>query len=241
MKGNNTDISHRILFEDNHLIIVNKLPSEIVQGDKTGDLSMIDTVKAYIKNTYHKPGEVFLGLVNRIDRPVSGVVLFARTSKALTRMNELLKTREIRKTYWAIVKESPPSDAGELIHYLKKNEAQNKAIVYNKEVAGSQRAHLAYKILARSDQYFLLEIDLFTGRHHQIRAQLSAMGCPIRGDLKYGYPRSNPDASISLHSRSVSFIHPVRKEEITVIAPPPDDILWNYFISNTETDEYDRK
>jgi 23S rRNA pseudouridine1911/1915/1917 synthase len=241
MKGNNTDISHRILFEDNHLIIVNKLPSEIVQGDKTGDLSMIDTVKAYIKNTYHKPGEVFLGLVNRIDRPVSGVVLFARTSKALTRMNELLKTREIRKTYWAIVKESPPSDAGELIHYLKKNEAQNKAIVYNKEVAGSQRAHLAYKILARSDQYFLLEIDLFTGRHHQIRAQLSAMGCPIRGDLKYGYPRSNPDASISLHSRSVSFIHPVRKEEITVIAPPPDDTLWNYFISNTETDEYDKK
>lgn len=241
MKGNNTDISQRILFEDNHLIIVNKLPSEIVQGDKTGDFSMIDTVKAYIKNTYHKPGEVFLGLVNRIDRPVSGAVLFARTSKALTRMNELLKAREIRKTYWAIVKESPPSDAGELIHYLKKNEAQNKAIVYSKEVVGSQRAHLAYKILARSDQYFLLEIDLFTGRHHQIRAQLSAMGCPIRGDLKYGYPRSNPDASISLHSRSVSFIHPVRKEQIRVIAPPPDDTLWNYFKSNIETDEYAEK
>jgi len=241
MKGNNTDISQRILFEDNHLIIVNKLPSEIVQGDKTGDLSMIDTVKAYIKNTYHKPGEVFLGLVNRIDRPVSGAVLFARTSKALTRMNELLKAREIRKTYWAIVKESPPSDAGELIHFLKKNESQNKAIVYNKEVGGSQRAHLAYKILARSDQYFLLEIDLFTGRHHQIRAQLSAMGCPIRGDLKYGYPRSNPDASISLHSRSVSFIHPVRKEQIMVIAPPPDDTLWNYFKSNIETDEYAKK
>jgi len=241
MKGNNTDIRHRILFEDNHLIIINKLPSEIVQGDKTGDVSMIDTVKAYIKTTYNKPGDVFLGLVNRIDRPVSGAVLFARTSKALTRMNELLKSREIRKTYWAIVKEQPPEAEAELIHYLKKNEAQNKAIVYNKEVGGSQRAHLAYKILARSDQYFLLQVDLFTGRHHQIRAQLSAIGCPIRGDLKYGYPRSNPDASISLHSRSVSFIHPVRKEEITVIAPPPDEPLWNYFTSNTETDEYDKK
>lgn len=231
MKGNNTDITSRILFEDNHLIVVNKLPSEIVQGDKTGDVTLIDTLKEYIKKKYNKPGEVFLGLVNRIDRPVSGAVLFARTSKALSRMDSLLKTREIHKTYWAIVKNKPPNEKDELIHFLKKDEARNKSFVYLNEVKGSRKAHLAYELIARSDQYYLLQVELFTGRHHQIRAQLAYIGCPIRGDLKYGYSRSNPDASVSLHSLAVSFIHPVTKKFLAVIAPPPDDSLWNYFKS----------
>lgn len=231
MKGNNINIENRILFEDNHLIIINKLPSEIVQGDKTGDESLIDVLKAYIKVRYQKPGAVFLGLVNRIDRPVSGAVIFARTSKGLSRMNELLKSREIQKKYWAVVKNQPPREEDELLHFLKKNESQNKAMVFNREVPGAQRAHLRYQVLAHSDQYYLLGIDLYTGRHHQIRAQLAAIGCPIKGDLKYGYPRSNPDASISLHSRSLQFMHPVRLEPLKILAPPPDEPLWNYFHS----------
>jgi len=229
MKGNNTDISRRILYEDNHLIIVNKLPSEIVQGDKTGDKPLSDTVKDYIAVKYNKPGEAFLGVVHRLDRPVSGAVIFARTSKALARMNKILHDRQIEKKYWAIVKDAPPQMEGVLVNYLKKNEEKNKSFAYNHEVNGSLRSELRYRLIARSDQYALLEIELMTGRHHQIRVQLSNIGCPIRGDLKYGFPRSNPDASISLHSRSLKFIHPVSLKEVFIVAPPPDEALWNFF------------
>jgi 23S rRNA pseudouridine1911/1915/1917 synthase len=231
MKGNNTSLSARILFEDNHLIIINKLPSEIVQGDKTGDETLADTIKKYIKQKYGKPGEVFLGVIHRLDRPVSGAVIFARTSKALTRMNELIKSRNIRKMYWAVVKNKPPLEKDTLVHYIRRNEEKNKAQVSLKEFPGSQRAELSYEIKARSDNYYLLEIELYTGRHHQIRAQLASIGCAIRGDLKYGYPRSNPDASIHLHARRIQFIHPVKNECITIVANPPDEATWNYFLS----------
>lgn len=219
-----------ILYEDNHIIAVNKKPSQIVQGDKTGDAPLSDFVKHYIKEKYNKPGEVFLGTVHRIDRPVSGVVLFARTSKALTRLNELFKTKEIKKTYWALVKNKPEPSEGNLVHYLKKNEAQNRSKAYDVETPGASRSELDYKILAESTHYYLLEINPHTGRHHQIRVQLSTLGSPIKGDVKYGFKRGNEDASIHLHARAVDFIHPVTKEAIRIIAPPPDEVLWNEFV-----------
>ncbi len=224
-----TKLSDRILFEDNHLIIVNKLPSEIVQGDKTGDQPLSELVKQYLKEKYNKPGNVFLGVVHRIDRPVSGVTIFARTGKALSRMNELIKQREIRKTYWAIVKNEPPEISGNLFHHLRRDQKKNKSFAYEKPVDNSKEARLSYSLVATSHDYFLLEVNLITGRHHQIRAQLSKIGCPIKGDLKYGFPRSNKDASISLHARSIEFMHPVKKELLTIVADPPDDVLWNYF------------
>ena len=218
-------INDRILFEDNHLIVVNKLPSEIVQGDKTGDVCLLDDVKAYIKETKNKPGEVFAGLVHRIDRPVSGAVLFARTSKALSRMTTTIKERNFQKTYLAIVKNRPPKDADELNNYLVKNETQNKSYVVKEGTKGALR----YRVIGRSENFYLLEIDLLTGRHHQIRCQLANIGCPIKGDLKYGYPRSNPDASICLHSYKVSFEHPTLKTNVTVTAPMPSGMPWDAF------------
>jgi 23S rRNA pseudouridine1911/1915/1917 synthase len=231
-----------VLYEDNHIIIVNKRPSEIVQGDKTGDTPLSETVKAYIKKKYAKPGDVFLGVVHRIDRPVSGAVIFARTSKALVRLNNMLKEREIRKIYWAVVKApslTPSNDWKrdgveatwqELVHYLKRNEKQNKSYSYDLPGPGRTKAELKYRKIASGDRYDLLEIELITGRHHQVRAQLSAIGLPIRGDLKYGFPRSNPDGSIHLHARKIEFIHPVNKKQISILAAPPQDSLWNYFL-----------
>ncbi|MCA1741988.1 MAG: RluA family pseudouridine synthase [Bacteroidales bacterium] len=218
-----------VLYEDNHIIIVNKRSSDLVQGDSTGDEPLDDKVRAYIREKYSKPGDVFLGVVHRLDRPVSGCVVYARTSKALSRLSELFRTRDVRKTYWAIVSERPPAEEGTLSNYLKKNEPQNKSYVYNTEVKGSKLAELSYRVLARSEKYYLVEVDLQTGRHHQIRAQLAAAGCPIKGDLKYGSKRSNEGGGISLHSRRVSFVHPVKKEEISVEAPLPDDRVWKLF------------
>lgn len=225
-----TPVSKRILYEDNHLIVINKLPSEIVQGDKTGDLPLSEEVKQYLKKKYNKPGNVFTGVIHRLDRPVGGVVVFAKTGKALSRMNELIKNREIKKTYWAIVKNKPREIEAVLTHFLLRNEKKNKSFVSNKKQENSKEAILTYRLMASSKDYHLLEVDLKTGRHHQIRAQLAAIGCPIKGDLKYGYSRSNKDASISLHARSVSFHHPVKKEPLTVIANPPDDVLWRFFM-----------
>jgi len=246
-----------ILYEDNHLLIINKQPGEIVQGDKTGDEPMAEALKTYIKAKYHKPGEVFLGVVHRLDRPVSGAVIFARTSKALARMNELLKNREIRKVYWAIVgssqfpvrssqsiqrNEKPEPGTGDweprtadwnhLTHYLKKNEQQNRSYVHDLPGEGRLKAELKYRKIASCERYDLLEVELLTGRHHQIRAQLAAIGYPIKGDLKYGFPRSNPDGSISLHARLVEFVHPVRQELMNIMAPVPEDKLWNVLKNN---------
>lgn len=218
-----------VVYEDNHLIIVNKSSSEIVQGDKTGDKPLAEMVKEYIKQKYHKPGNVFLGVVHRLDRPVSGLVVFARTSKALTRLNEMFRTKEVHKTYWAIVGNCPPTEEGELVHWLVRNEKQNKSYAYDKEKPEAKKAILDYKLIGRSERYFLLEVDLKTGRHHQIRCQLAKMGCPIKGDLKYGSPRSNPDGSICLHARRVRFVHPVSKQEIDVTAPVPEGNLWHSF------------
>ena len=218
-----------VLYEDNHIIAVNKTCSEIVQGDKTGDEPLSETIKKYLKEKYNKPGEVFTGVTHRLDRPVSGVVLFAKTSKALTRLNEMFKNQEVKKTYWAIVKECPRELEGELVHYLVRNEKQNKSYAYDKEVPDSKKAILHYRLIARSQNYNLLEVDLKTGRHHQIRCQLAKMGCPIKGDLKYGFARSNPDGSICLHARRISFIHPVSKEQIDLEAPVPPGSLWNGF------------
>jgi len=217
-------LEKRILFEDNHLIVVNKLPSEIVQGDKTGDEPLSEALKQYLKEKYHKPGNVFLGVVHRLDRPVSGVVVFAKTGKALSRMNELVKLRDMQKIYWAVVKNRPPQTMGKLVHYLVRNQQKNKSF-----------AVLSYRLLASGERYHLLEIDLHTGRHHQIRAQLAAIGCPVKGDLKYGFSRSNPDASISLHARKVSFVHPVKKEKLEITADPPHDALWDYFLKQVST------
>ena len=217
----------QVLFEDNHIIVVNKRPGDIVQGDKTGDLPLSEIVKAYIAEKYNKPGAVYLGVVHRLDRPTSGIVVFARTSKALTRLNKLFADRATKKTYWALVKNPPPKDSDTLVHYLKRNPKQNKSYAHLKEVPDSKKAILSYIVVKALDSYFLLEIDLQTGRHHQIRSQLSAIGSPIKGDLKYGFDRSNKDASIHLHSRSLGFIHPVKKEEIIVLAAPPDESLWN--------------
>ncbi len=219
----------KILYEDNHIIAVNKRAGEIVQGDKTGDETLADRVKAYLKEKYRKPGNVFLGVVHRIDRPVSGAVLFARTSKALARLDEMIRERQIRKTYWAIVKARPATDFATLTHYLARNEAQNKSVAHNAQVLGAQEAMLSYKIIAESNGYFLLEIDLQTGRHHQIRVQLAKIGCPIVGDVKYGFERPDKDGGIHLHSRRIEFIHPVAKTPVTVMAPLPKDPLWADF------------
>lgn len=218
-----------VLYEDNHIIIVNKTASEIVQGDKTGDTPLSEIVKQYLKEKYQKPGNVFIGVTHRLDRPVSGLVVFAKTSKALGRLNEMFRVGEVKKTYWAIVKNMPPEPEGELVHYLVRNEKQNKSYAYDSEKPGSKKAILHYRLIGRSDNYCLLEVDLKTGRHHQIRCQLAKMGCPIRGDLKYGFPRSNPDGSICLHARRVRFVHPVSKEIIEVVAPVPDSNLWHAF------------
>ena len=221
-----------VVYEDNHIIIVNKTASEIVQGDKTGDVPLSETVKQYLKEKYHKPGNVFIGVTHRLDRPVSGLVVFAKTSKALSRLNEMFKNSEVKKTYWAIVKQTPAETEGELVNYLVRNEKQNKSYAYNTEKPGSKKAVLHYRLIARSDNYCLLEVDLKTGRHHQIRCQLAKMGCPIKGDLKYGFPRSNPDGSICLHARRVRFVHPVSKELIDVVAPVPSDNLWRSLASS---------
>lgn len=218
-----------ILYEDNHLIAVYKKSSDLSQGDKTGDLAIDSEIKKYLAKKYNKPGEVFLGVVHRLDRPVNGVMLFARTSKALERLNEVFRTREVKKTYLAIVRERPPEDEGVLTHFLKKNEKQNKTYVYNTEVKGSKEASLSYKLAGRSERFFLLEIELHSGRHHQIRAQLASIGCPIKGDLKYGFPRSNDDGSISLLARRLEFIHPVKKEKVTITAHLPDGDVWKLF------------
>ncbi len=215
-----------VLYEDNHLIIVAKQAGEIVQGDKTGDTPLSETVKAYIKEKYRKPGNVFLGVAHRLDRPVSGVVVFARTSKALSRLSEMFRTRQVEKTYWAIVGKEPPAESGTLSHWLTRDERNNKARAYDREVAGSKQAILDYRLIAHSDRYWLLEIALHTGRHHQIRCQLAKMGCPIRGDLKYGAPRSNADGSISLHARRIRLEHPVSHQEIVIDAPVPQEALW---------------
>ncbi len=218
-----------VVYEDNHIIVVNKASSEIVQGDKTGDKPLSETVKEYIKEKYAKPGNVFLGVVHRLDRPVSGLVVFARTSKALSRLNDMFRTKDVHKTYWAIVKDCPPQAQGELVHWLVRNEKQNKSYAYDREIPGSKKAILDYRVIGRSDRYFLLEIDLKTGRHHQIRCQLAKMGCPIKGDLKYGSSRSNPDGSICLHARRIQFVHPVSKNEIILEASVPDSVLWKSF------------
>lgn len=214
------------LYEDNHIIVVNKRVGDIVQGDKTGDKPLSEVVKEYIKEKYNKPGEVFLGVVHRLDRPTTGIVVFARTSKALTRLNELFSNRETKKTYWAVVKNKPPKEEGTLIHYLKRNEKNNTSRAYIKEVPDSKKASLDYKIIKTLDNYFALEINLHTGRHHQIRAQLAAIGCTIKGDLKYGADRSNPDGGIHLHARKLAFTHPVSKELIEIVAPTPKDTIW---------------
>lgn len=219
----------QILYEDNHLIAVGKAAGEIVQGDKTGDAPLGDAVKAYIKERYAKPGEVFLGVCHRLDRPVSGVVVLARTSKGLSRMNELLRRGEVSKTYLAIVCNRPPQDEGELTDWLTRNEKQNKSYAHPHEVEGAKQARLRYRLLAQSDRYWLLAVRLLTGRHHQIRCQLAHIGCPIRGDLKYGAPRSNRDGSISLHAWKISFEHPVKHEPVEICAPLPDDRLWQAF------------
>jgi len=218
-----------VLYEDNHLIAVNKTCSEIVQGDKTGDKPLSEVIKQWLKEKYNKPGDAFIGVIHRLDRPVSGIVVFAKTSKALERMNELFRQGEVKKTYWAIVKARPPQTEAELTHYLVRNEKQNKSYAGDMEKQGSQKAILSYKLIAQSDNYFLLEIDLKTGRHHQIRCQLAKIGCPIKGDLKYGFDRSNKDGGISLHARKISFVHPVSKKPVVITAPVPDEKLWKEF------------
>lgn len=223
-----------VVYEDNHIIIINKQSGEIVQGDKTGDTPLSDIVKQYIKEKYNKPGNVFLGVVHRLDRPVSGLVVFAKTSKALSRLNEMFRTGDVHKTYWAIVKKNDIAPEATLTDWLTRNERQNKSYAHNREVPGAKKAVLSYKVRSMSDNYMLLEVRLMTGRHHQIRCQLAHMGCPIKGDLKYGSPRSNPDGSISLMSRRVEFVHPVSKETIAVEAPVPDDRLWQALAQNAD-------
>lgn len=218
-----------VLYEDNHIIVVNKNSGEIVQGDKTGDVPLSDIVKNWIKDKYNKPGNVFLGVVHRLDRPVQGVVVFAKTSKALARLNDMFRTADVHKTYWAITKNRPEEPEGTLTHWLVRNEKQNKSYAYDTEKPNAKKAVLHYKLLAESDNYNLMEINLMTGRHHQIRCQMAHIGCPIKGDLKYGAKRSNIDGSISLLARKIEFVHPVSKEQITVVAPLPDDTLWHSF------------
>ena len=218
-----------VLYEDNHIIIVNKTTSEIVQGDKTGDKPLSETVKEWLKEKYNKPGNVFCGVTHRLDRPVSGIVVFAKTSKALPRLNKMFQEKDIKKTYWAISKNAPKEPIGTLTDYLVRNEKQNKSYAYDTEKPNSKKAILHYKLIAKSDKYNLLEVDLETGRHHQIRCQLAKIGCVIKGDLKYEADRSNPDGGISLHARSISFMHPVSEKLIEVTAPVPEDNLWKAF------------
>lgn len=217
----------QVLYEDNHLIAINKRPGDIVQGDKTGDAPLSEVVKEYLKNKYNKPGNVYLGVAHRLDRPTSGIVVFAKTSKALPRLNKLFAEKDAKKTYWAVVKNAPEQPSGTLTHWMKRNTKQNKSYAHKNEVPDSKKAILDYRTLKKLDNYFLVEIDLKTGRHHQIRSQLSAIGCPIKGDLKYGFDRSNKDGSIHLHARSLSFVHPVKKETLKLIAPPPEEPIWN--------------
>lgn len=221
-----------ILYEDNHLIAVYKRSSDLSQGDRTGDTALDSEIKRYLAEKYKKPGEVFLGVIHRLDRPVSGVLLFARTSKALQRMNEMFRTKQVRKTYYAIVKERPPEDEATITHYLKKNEKQNRSYVYDTPVKGSREATLTYRLIARSERFWLLEVELHSGRHHQIRAQLAGIGCPIKGDMKYGYSRSNDDGSISLFARRLEFIHPVRKESVTITGHLPEGDVWPLFVNS---------
>jgi len=218
-----------VIYEDNHIIVVNKTSSDIVQGDKTGDETMPDKIKEFLKEKYDKPGNVFCGVVHRLDRPTSGAVVFAKTSKALTRLNEQFKDRATKKTYWAVVEKEPKEKTGILVHYLKKNEKQNKSYPSLTETTGSKKASLEYRLIAKSDKYFLLEIELHTGRHHQIRVQLSTIGCIIKGDVKYGARRSNTDGSIHLHARYLELYHPTTKELIKITAPVPDEPLWQWF------------
>lgn len=218
-----------VLHEDNHVIVVNKRASDIVQGDKTGDVTMPDLIKEFLKVKYDKPGNIFCGVVHRLDRVTSGAVVFAKTSKALTRLNEQFREQDTKKTYWAIVEKAPKNKTGTLTNYLLKNEKQNKSYIQENDLKGAKKATLNYKQIAESDRYFLLEVDLETGRHHQIRVQLANMGCIIKGDLKYGAKRSNPDGSIHLHARGLDFIHPTTKELIKIVAPVPNDNLWKWF------------
>ena len=223
------DIKEAILFEDNHLIVVNKPSGRLIQGDKTGDIPLSDDVKKYLKEKYNKPGEVFLGTVHRLDRPTSGIVLFARTSKALTRMNALFKSKSVQKTYWAVTEDKPNQSKGKLIDYLAKTERNNKSRVVERNTSGAKLAELDYKLIGNGDRYSFIEVYPKTGRHHQIRVQLSNMGCIIKGDLKYGAKRSNKNGSIHLHARKLEFIHPVKKEPVSIKAPVPKDSLWNAF------------
>ena len=227
MKIISTKENLQILHEDNHIIVVNKRVGDIVQGDKTGDKPLSEVVKEYVKDKYNKPGDVFLGVIHRLDRPTTGIVAFARTSKALTRMNELFSNRETQKTYWAIVKNKPLKNEDKLVHFLKRNEKNNTSKAHIKEVPDSKIASLDYKIIKELNNYFALEINLHTGRHHQIRAQLSAISSPIKGDLKYGFDRSNPDGGIHLHARKLVFTHPVSKDTIEIVAPTPNEVIWN--------------
>lgn len=220
----------QILYEDNHIIAVNKYPGELVQADKSGDTALDAEVKQYIKEKYDKPGDVFLGVVHRLDRPVSGVVLFARTSKALARLNKMFQEHTIQKTYWAITKNRPPEESGELIHHLLRDSIKNKSSVHVSPKRGTKEARLTYELIGMTNQYHLLQINLKTGRHHQIRAQLAKIACPIKGDLKYGFPRSNPDGGIHLHARSVQFTHPVTQKDTKIVGSPPNDPLWQEFI-----------
>ena len=217
----------QVLYEDNHLIAINKRAGDIVQGDKTGDTPLSEVVKNYLKHKYNKPGNVYLGVAHRLDRPTTGIVVFAKTSKALPRLNKLFAEKDAKKTYWAVVKKMPPKEEDTLIHWLKRNPKQNKSYANIKEVPDSKKAILDYKLIKKLDRHVLLEVNLKTGRHHQIRSQLSAIGCPIRGDLKYGADRSNKDGSIHLHARNLSFIHPVKKELLQLVAPPPTESIWN--------------
>jgi 23S rRNA pseudouridine1911/1915/1917 synthase len=223
-----------ILYEDNHIIAVYKRSSDLSQGDKTGDIPLDVGVKKYLAEKYKKTGEVFLGVVHRLDRPVSGVILFARTSKALSRLNEMFRNQKVKKVYLGIVKERPPELEATITHFLKKNEKQNKSYVYDNNVRGSKEASLTYRLRGRSERYYLIEIELHSGRHHQIRAQLAKIGCPIKGDLKYGYPRSNADGGISLFARKLEFIHPVKKEPITIISHFPEGDIWSAFMKTIE-------
>lgn len=222
-------MSINVIYEDNHILVVNKRSGELVQPDPSGEPALEQAVAQYLKVKGDKPGDAFVGVVHRVDRPVSGAVMFAKTSKALVRLNEMIKERKIKKTYWAVIENRPEKESDRLVHYILRNPKTNKSVAHPKMVEKAQEAILEYRLLSASDRYYLLEIELITGRHHQIRAQLSAIGCHIKGDLKYGAKRSNPDGSISLHSRSLRFIHPVTKEEIFIIAPAPEDSLWSYF------------
>ncbi|MBN2519781.1 MAG: RluA family pseudouridine synthase [Bacteroidales bacterium] len=218
-----------ILYEDNHIIAVNKKCSELVQGDKTGDISLDQQIKSYLKNKYNKSRNVFLGITHRIDRPASGVVIFAKTSKSLERLNKLFHDKKIEKTYWAIIKNKPPKESDDLSHFLVRKPSQNKSFSYDKKIHGSKLASLSYKVIGNSENYYLLEIKLHTGRHHQIRSQLSKINCPIKGDLKYNFPRSNKNGGISLHAKEISFIHPVKNTFIKIVAPVPKDDIWDKF------------